>query len=86
MRSLKAAVGPTTPESGLKSPPPASTCAAADVAGLNGASRNIYSGDKNSFMPRLGITYRLGNKTVVRAGFRNVLQALGVRRGDSRSA
>ncbi len=51
-------------------------------AGVNGASRNIYNGDKNNFMPRIGATYRLGNKTVIRAGYGMFFGALGVRRGD----
>ncbi len=51
-------------------------------AGVDGASRNIYSGDKNNWMPRIGATYRLGNKTVIRAGFGMFFGALGVRRGD----
>lgn len=51
-------------------------------ANVNGTSRNIYGGDSNNVMPRVGLTYRIGTKTVVRAGYGMFFGALGVRRGD----
>ena len=38
-------------------------------AGLNGNNGNLYNAPKNVFMPRLGIAYRLNEKTVLRSGF-----------------
>lgn len=51
-------------------------------AGSEGSARNIYLGDKNNITPRLGLTYRLGRKTVIRSGFGMFFGALGIRRGD----
>ena len=42
-----------------------------EVAGINGADRSLRSTDYNTFQPRLGLAYTLGNarNTVVRSGF-----------------
>jgi hypothetical protein len=41
---------------------------ALSYVGVNGVSRYQSSPDKNNFAPRLGLAYRLGDKTVIRAG------------------
>ena len=41
---------------------------ALSFVGLNGVSRNHSNPDYDGFAPRLGIAYRLGNKTVIRSG------------------
>ena len=51
-------------------------------AGLNGNNGGLYNTPKNVFMPRLGIAYRLDNKTVLRSGFGMFAGFLGERRGD----
>ncbi len=51
-------------------------------AGLNGNSGSLYNTPKNVFMPRVGLAYRLGAKTVVRTGFGLFAGFLGERRGD----
>src|SRR5699024_3347224 len=38
-------------------------------AGLNGNDGNLYNTPKDVFMPRLGIAYKLNDKTVLRTGF-----------------
>ncbi|MCX6631596.1 MAG: TonB-dependent receptor [Candidatus Solibacter sp.] len=49
-------------------------------AGLNGQPRNLYEPDTNNFMPRLGFSYSLGPKTVVRGGYGVYFGSLGARR------
>ena len=39
-----------------------------ELAGQNGASRSLVNFDKSAVGPRLGLTYSLGPKTVIRAG------------------
>jgi outer membrane receptor protein involved in Fe transport len=39
------------------------------IAGQNGVSRYIIQPDKNNWMPRAGLAYKLGSKTTLRAGF-----------------
>jgi hypothetical protein len=51
-------------------------------AGQNGNNGGLYNTPKNVFMPRLGIAYRLDNKTVIRSGFGMFAGFLGERRGD----
>jgi hypothetical protein len=51
-------------------------------AGLNGNDGSLYNTPKNVFMPRLGVAYRLDNKTVLRTGFGMFAGFLGERRGD----
>lgn len=51
-------------------------------AGQDGNSRGLYNTPKNVFMPRIGIAYRLNNKTVLRSGFGAFAGFLGERRGD----
>jgi hypothetical protein len=38
-------------------------------AGQNGAPRDIFNTDYKNFAPRFGISYRLGQKTVIRTGY-----------------
>jgi len=42
----------------------------------------LYETPKNSFLPRLGFAYQLGQKTVIRGGFGIFAGFLGERRGD----
>ncbi|MBI4905185.1 MAG: TonB-dependent receptor [Acidobacteria bacterium] len=51
-------------------------------AGQHGNDGSLYNTPKNIFMPRLGIAYRLNNKTVLRSGFGAFAGFLGERRGD----
>ena len=51
-------------------------------AGVNGQPTQLWDRDTNNFMPRVGLTYGLGDKTVIRAGFGIFFDPLGVRRGD----
>ena len=51
-------------------------------AGLNGNNGSLYNAPKNVVMPRLGIAYRLNDKTVFRTGFGMFAGFLGERRGD----
>jgi hypothetical protein len=51
-------------------------------AGLNGNDGNLYHTPKDVFMPRLGVAYRLNNRTVLRSGFGMFAGFLGERRGD----
>lgn len=39
------------------------------IAGQGGVSRYIVSPDKNNWAPRIGLAYRMGSKTTLRAGF-----------------
>jgi hypothetical protein len=51
-------------------------------AGQNGNNGGLYTTPKNVLMPRLGIAYRLDNKTVLRTGMGMFAGFLGERRGD----
>jgi hypothetical protein len=42
----------------------------------------LYETPKNSFLPRLGLAYQIGQKTVIRGGFGIFAGFLGERRGD----
>jgi Carboxypeptidase regulatory-like domain len=55
-------------------------------AGVNGQDRGLYETPKNSFMPRLGVAFKLNEKTVVRAGYGIFFGFLGQRRGDINQA
>jgi hypothetical protein len=55
--------------------------------GVNFASvghlpRTLYERDSNNFMPRVGLAYRLGGSTVLRAGYGLFFGPMGIRRGD----
>ncbi|MBE0660232.1 MAG: TonB-dependent receptor [Bryobacteraceae bacterium] len=51
-------------------------------ANVNGQPRELYNTPKNNWMPRLGASYRLTNKTVLRGGYGMFYGFLGQRRGD----
>src|SRR5215510_6864841 len=53
-----------------------------NFAGVNGQSNGLYQTPKNSYMPRIGLAYKLDDKTVVRAGYGIFFGFLGQRRGD----
>src|SRR5581483_8581775 len=40
-----------------------------ELAGQNGVSRGIVNTQTHDFSPRLGLAYRIGEKTVIRAGY-----------------
>ena len=44
--------------------------------------KNLYNVPHNTFLPRFGAAYRLGDKTVIRGGFGLFAGFLGERRGD----
>ena len=51
-------------------------------AGVNGQSRGLYSTPKTNFMPRVGFSYALTEKTVINGGYGIFYGFLGQRRGD----
>jgi hypothetical protein len=51
-------------------------------AGVNGEPSSLYDTPKNNWMPRIGATYKLNDKTVARAGYGVFYGFLGQRRGD----
>lgn len=51
-------------------------------AGVNGEPDGLYDTPKNNFMPRVGFTYKLDERTVVRGGYGMFYGFLGQRRGD----
>ena len=51
-------------------------------AGVNGEPSGLYETPKNNWMPRLGATYKLDEKTVLRGGYGMFYGFLGQRRGD----
>ncbi|HWQ56974.1 MAG TPA: TonB-dependent receptor [Bryobacteraceae bacterium] len=46
-------------------------------ANVGGNSRNYWRGEKNNFMPRIGLAYQLFPKTVLRAGYGMFYDSLG---------
>jgi len=46
--------------------------------GQGGRGRSPFRGEKNNFLPRLGLAYKLGSRTVVRAGYGIYYDSLGV--------
>ncbi len=51
-------------------------------AGVNGQPEGLYETPKRNFMPRIGLAFKLNDKTVVRAGYGIFYGFLGQRRGD----
>ena len=51
-------------------------------AGVNGEPEGLYETPKNNFMPRVGLTYRINDRTVLRSGYGMFYGFLGQRRGD----
>jgi outer membrane receptor protein involved in Fe transport len=51
-------------------------------AGINGNPSSLYNTPKTEWMPRLGLAYQLGSRTVLRSGFGIFYGFLGARRGD----
>jgi hypothetical protein len=50
--------------------------------GVNGQPEGLYDTPKHNFMPRIGLAFKLNEKTVVRAGYGIFFGFLGQRRGD----
>jgi hypothetical protein len=51
-------------------------------AGVNGEPEGLYETPKDQIMPRLGLAYKLDDKTVLRGGYGIFYGFLGQRRGD----
>jgi Carboxypeptidase regulatory-like domain/TonB dependent receptor len=51
-------------------------------AGVNGEPSGLYETPSNNFMPRVGLTFKLAEPTVLRAGYGVFYGFLGQRRGD----
>ena len=51
-------------------------------AGVDGQPTGLYYTPKNNFMPRVGLTFKLDDRTVVRSGYGMFYGFLGQRRGD----
>ena len=51
-------------------------------ANVGGLPRTLWNTDRNNFMPRVGVAWKLGANTVVRAGYGTFFGFLGARRGD----
>lgn len=51
-------------------------------AGVNGQPRELWTADKNNFMPRLGLAYQLTQRTVIRAGYGVFFTPMGIDRND----
>lgn len=51
-------------------------------AGVGGLPRTLWERDANNFMPRVGLAFRLNDRTVIRSGYGVYFGFLGVRRGD----
>lgn len=51
--------------------------------GQGGNPRTYWRGERNNFMPRLGIAYSLDKKTVIRTGYGLFFDTLGVNKTDS---
>jgi hypothetical protein len=51
-------------------------------AGVGGQPRTLFNRDVNNFMPRIGVAYALGAKTVLRAGYGLFYGPLGNQRRD----
>ena len=46
-------------------------------AGLNGVSRNYWNTNTKNFLPRIGVTYQLNSKMVLRGGYGIYFESLG---------
>jgi hypothetical protein len=55
-------------------------------AGVNGEPEGLYDTPKHNLMPRLGLAFKLNEKTVLRAGYGMFFGFLGQRRGDVNQA
>jgi hypothetical protein len=51
-------------------------------ANVKGESRGVYETNKVNLMPRIGLAYKVADKTVLRAGYGIFFGFLGQRRGD----
>ena len=51
-------------------------------AGVDGQPRGLYETPKTNFMPRVGLTFKLDELTVLRGGYGMFYGFLGQRRGD----
>jgi hypothetical protein len=51
-------------------------------AGIGGVGRNLWNADRNNFAPRIGIAYKLFNRTVLRTGYGVFFDTVGVDRED----
>lgn len=51
-------------------------------AGVGGNPREVWDGDKNNFAPRIGLAFRLNDRTVLRTGYGIFFQQIGADRRD----
>jgi hypothetical protein len=52
-------------------------------AGVNGNPRTYWRGEKNNFMPRIGLAYQMFRSTVLRLGYGVFYDTIGVNKTDS---
>jgi hypothetical protein len=51
-------------------------------AGVSGVPRGLWDADKNNFLPRVGLAYKVRSKVVLRAGYGIFFETFGVDRND----
>jgi len=51
--------------------------------GVNGGPRAYWKGEKNNFMPRIGLAYQMSARSVIRAGYGLFYDTIGVAKSDS---
>ncbi len=52
-------------------------------SGVNGNPRTSWKGERNNFMPRIGLAWQVAPQTVFRAGYGMFFDTLGVNKSDS---
>lgn len=80
-RAAYAAAYATTPTAEL-TPEQFKVRGGLQYAGVNGQPRELWERNTRNIMPRLGLAYRVNEKTVLRTGYGVFYNPLGVRRGD----
>jgi hypothetical protein len=80
-RAAYAAAYATTPTAEL-TPEQFKVRGGLQYAGVNGQPRELWDRNTRNIMPRVGLAYRLNEKTVLRTGYGVFYNPLGVRRGD----
>ena len=51
-------------------------------AGVGGQPRGVWNGDRNNLAPRIGLAYKLTDKTILRAGYGIFYDVVGIDRQD----
>ena len=52
-------------------------------AGVGGNPRGFWNGEKNNFMPRIGLAYQLRPTTILRAGYGIFYDSIGINENNS---